>query len=174
MCRRRALQAAASLQQDRIATERGRARSDRQRAKARQKKRICPPPLAGAISRLPEPQSLSRNRRPKLSASRPKSVQPSGLFRLPAGLQRNKIVTERSRTRSDRQAHQHAPEGRICPRLLTQATSRSRTPTSQISASRSKSVQPWCVFAPIIQNFHVLSLEYLHFRAFEPATWHAV
>jgi len=28
-----------------------------------------------------------------------------------------------------------------------------------------------CVFAPII---HVLSLEYLQFRAFEPATWHAV
>jgi hypothetical protein len=68
----------------------GRARSDRHAHEGAPEKRICPPPLQKAILRLPGPQSLG-TRRPKISAYRPKSVQPGGPFRLPPAFNQKKL-----------------------------------------------------------------------------------
>jgi hypothetical protein len=126
----------------------GRARTDRHAHQGAPESGSARCRLRQPSSRIPEPQSLSKPRRPKISASRPKSVQPGRAFQAATGLQPNKIAAGRGRARNDRHAHEGAPEKRICPPPLRKAILRLPGPLSlgtrrpKISAYRPKSVQP--------------------------------
>jgi hypothetical protein len=134
------------------------------------KKQIFPLPL-------PQPLRTSRtinrrqNPRPKFCAARPESVQPG------------RLELACTKQNSDRQ--------RPGPEVTTSALRCARSPN--LAADRQTSHQPLAKpddpnpRHPIIicaaavqglrrpfQSFHVLSLEYLHFRLFAAATWHAV
>src|SRR5215471_9431938 len=88
--------------------------------------------------------------------------------------QPNKIAIERGQARTDRHAHQNAPKTRIRPSLPTQAIKPLSKPDDPNLCIPIKICAALVRVCPNHLEFPSLALEFLHFCAFGPATWHAV
>jgi len=96
-------------------------------------------------------------------------------FRLQTSRQPNKTATAigQAWSHSHRQ-EKRAEDAEFAAWRLHEPPAACRDAATQISASRSKSTQPWGVFTRIIWNSYVVALKFLRFHAFGPTTWHAV